>query len=479
MMNTITILTLCLGALAAVLGGLCLAARREAARLASDKALAEQKHAAERRAAEERHQAERREAEALRAAEKRTAERERAEAEAEIRRQIERRMEVQAELSALRASSEAEIASLRRKSAEEREVERLRREQEEETLRVQFRNLANDILGEQSRRFKESNKESLDVLLKPFRDNITEFRERVERIYSSENEQRGALRNELKNLTELNRRITAETTNLTNALKGNSKVQGDWGEMILETILESSNLIKGIHYDTQLNLKDAAGNNLRPDVVLYLPEHKQIVIDSKVSLTAFVGYVGAEDEASRAHYLAQHVASVRQHVRELGSKEYQKLLASPDFVIMFVPNEPAFLAALQADNTIWADAYDRKVIVSSPTNLFALLKLVDDLWKRNDQDKNTAEIAACALKLYDQLVAITSSVEGVGVALDKAQTACADAFKRLTSGNDNVVRVGERLRRTARLQTKRHHSAKTLEAAEAPDDPPEEEAQEA
>lgn len=146
---------------------------------------------------------------------------------------------------------------------------------------------------------------------------------------------------------ELNRRITTETTNLTNALKGNSKVQGDWGEMILETILDNSNLIRGVHYDTQLNIKDEAGNNLRPDVVLYLPEGKRIVIDSKVSLTAFVGYVGAEDEATRRQYLASHVASVRQHVVELGRKEYQRLLDSPDFVIMFIPNEPAFLAALQ------------------------------------------------------------------------------------------------------------------------------------
>ena len=154
--------------------------------------------------------------------------------------------------------------------------------------------------------------------MKPFRDNIVEFRERVEKIYSSENEQRGALRNELERLMELNRRITTETTNLTNALKGNSKVQGDWGEMILETILDNSNLIRGVHYDTQLNIKDEAGNNLRPDVVLYLPEGKRIVIDSKVSLTAFVGYVGAEDEATRRQYLASHVASVRQHVVELG-----------------------------------------------------------------------------------------------------------------------------------------------------------------
>ena len=367
-----------------------------------------------------------------------------------------------------RAKAEEVMRAERDKAAAEMKAER---ERAEEAMKAQFRNLANDVLAEQSRRFKESNKESMDVLLKPFRDNITEFRERVERIYSAENEQHGALRNELRNLMELNRRITAETTNLTNALRGNSKVQGDWGEMILETILDGSNLIKGVHYDTQVNLKDADGNNLRPDVVLFLPEGKRIVIDSKVSLTAFVNSVGAEDDVARRAALTAHVASVRQHVAELSRKDYQRLLESPDFVIMFIPNEPAFLAALQADNTIWTDAYDKKVIISSPTNLFALLKLVDDLWKRNAQSKNTAEIVACGTKLYEQLVAFTASLEGVGSSLDRACTAYDDAYKRLCRGNDNIVRVGERLRKLG-LPTKRRQTARALDAAAEPDAEP-------
>lgn len=360
--------------------------------------------------------------------------------------------------------AEARLEAAERKMAESR----AEREKMEETFRIQFRNLAGDILSEQTRSFKQTNREALDVLLKPFRDNIVEFRERVEKIYSFENEQRGALRNELERLMELNRRITTETANLTNALKGNSKVQGDWGEMILETILDNSNLIKGVHYDTQLNLKDESGNNLRPDVVLYLPEGKRIVIDSKVSLTAFVGYVGAEEESVRRQYLAAHLASVRQHVAELGRKEYQRLVDSPDFVIMFVPNEPAFLAALQSDSSIWSDAYDKKVIISSPTNLFALLKLVDDLWKRNAQNKNTADIVTYGTKLYDQLVAFTASLEGVGQSLDAAREKYNDAYKRLCTGNDNIVRCGERLRKLG-LPTKRRQSAKALQSADLPD----------
>lgn len=400
-------------------------------------------------------------------AEKEGADAARERAEAELRTLSARHMETERELAATRASAAAELAALRERSDEQRAAERAERERMEETMRLQFKNLAGEILGEQSRQFRQTNKESLDILLKPFRDNIADFRERVERIYSHENEQRGELKNELRNLMELNRRITAETTNLTNALKGNSKVQGDWGEMLLSTILEGSALIRGIHYETQCNIKDAEGRNLRPDVVLHLPEKKHIVIDSKVSLTAFVECTAAESEAERTRLMAAHVASVRQHVKELGSKEYQRLLDSPDFVIMFVPNEPAFLEALKADRTIWSDAYDRKVVISSPTNLFALLRLVADLWKYADQDRNTKEIASCGLKLYEQLVAFTASLEGVGTALGKARDAYDDAYKRLCTGNDNIVRVGERLKRTARLETKRQHSVRTLEAAAA------------
>ena len=392
-MNTAFILAIIvLGALSAALGAMLAAARREAGHLRADKTAAEQA---------------------------------RLQAEADIRVQIETRLRTETELAALRASSQAEIAGLKQKNAEERAAEKAEREQLEERFRLQFKNLATEILGEQSQRFKETSRESIDILLKPFKENIVDFRKRVEEIYTTQTSQRGELKSELKRLMELNQTISTEARNLTDALKGNSKVQGDWGEMLLETILDSSALSKGIHYQTQYNIKDEEGRNLRPDVVLHLPEKKDIVIDSKVSLTAFVGYSSADTEEERRRYLA----------------------------------------ALQNDTAIWSDAYDKKVIISSPTNLFALLKLVADLWKYNDQDKNTKEIAACGLKLYEQLVAFTASLEGVGTALDKARDAYEDAHKRLCTGNDNIIRVGERLRKTARLQTKRQHAARTLEIA--------------
>ncbi len=374
-----------------------------------------------------------------------------------------------AQLSSRLEMSEQQLLSQQKeREALQQEFEK-RAQRSEELQREQFKNIATEIFAEHTREFKSTNKESLDILLKPFKDNISQFRERVETIYSAENEQRGALQNELRNLLELNRKITTETTNLTNALKGNSKVQGDWGEMILETILDSSNLEKGIHYSTQYNIKDAEGNNLRPDVVLNLPDNKQIVIDSKTSLTAFVAYVEAQSEAERALQMEQHLKSVRQHVNELGRKEYQRLLDSPDFVIMFIPNEPAFLAALQADNTIWSDAYNKKVIISSPTNLFALLKLVDDLWKRNAQSKNTEAIVKNATKLFEQLVSFSTSLEDVGKALDLARGKFDDAHKRLHTGNDNIVRLGEKLRKLG-LPTKKQLSAKMLEGNQTSDD---------
>lgn len=378
---------------------------------------------------------------------------------------------LQAEISAHKATQntlqEEKIARIKVETeleAERRSIDdKVRSQQDmEKSLREEFRNLAGDVLGEQSRRFKQENQESIDVILKPFKDNIREFRERVESIYSRQTEQSGELKNELKRLMELNAQITTETTNLTNALKGNSKVQGDWGEVILETILDNSNLIRGLHYQTQHNIKDEQGNNLRPDVVLNLPNNKQVIIDSKVSLTAYVNSSKAETEVERKAALAAHIASMRQHIKELSSKRYQQLVQSPDFVIMFVPNEPAFLQALQEDHTIWNDAYEKKVIISSPTNLFALLKIVDDLWRRDDQSKNQENIIKYGVALYEQLVAFTAALEGVGAGIDQARAKYDEAYKRLFTGNNNIVRTGERLRKLG-LPTTRRQSQRLLD----------------
>jgi DNA recombination protein RmuC len=336
--------------------------------------------------------------------------------------------------------------------------EALARQKEEltalqERQRVEFKNLAAEILEEKSNQFKQTNRESLELLLKPFRDNIEGFRKKVEEVYEKEAQQRFSLKEEIRHLNEMNLRMSQEANNLTAALKGNSKVQGDWGEMILETILDSSNLIKGVHYQTQENIKDnETGANLRPDVILNLPEGKQIVIDSKVSLTAYVTYSETDAPEAQQRAVKEHVRSVRSHIAELAGKSYQTLLngqnksVSPDFVIMFIPNEPAFLLAMQQDSALWSDAYNRKVIISSPTNLFALLKIVDDLWKRDGQSKNALAIATEGANLYDKFVGFSETLLDLGRSLGAATGKYEQAMNQLKTGRGNLIRRAERLR---------------------------------
>ena len=364
-----------------------------------------------------------------------------------------------AESSAQRQALEKELAELKA----EREHERAHRAEEiaalEQQQRLAFKNLANEILDEKSRQFKQSNRESLESLLNPFREQIEGFRKRVDEVYEGEVKQHSSLETEICRLREANLRMSEEADNLTRALKGNSKVQGDWGEMLLETILDSSHLTKGIHYETQHNLKDEQGNNLRPDVILKLPEGKRIVIDSKVSLTAYVAYTesATPEEASRA--VKDHLRSVRAHVDELSGKCYQALLdrtrsESPDFVIMFVPSEPAFLLAMQQDASLWSYAYNKKVIVSSPTNLFALLKIVDDLWKRDMQSRNARKIADEGGKLYDKFMGFAETLLDLGKSISASSEKYEKAIKQLKTGQGNLIRRTERLRELGVKATK-------------------------
>lgn len=329
-------------------------------------------------------------------------------------------------------------------------------EQLQASFRTEFKNLANDILDEKQKSMTATNKEAMDLILKPLRDNITEFRTRIETIYSTQNEQTGALKAELKNLMELNSTITAETKNLTRALKGDSKVQGDWGEMILDSLLEHSGLQKGIHYSTQESIKDDKGRNQRPDVVLSLPEGKKIIIDSKVSLTAFVEWNAAEDKAQRTAALNGHIASLTKHVQELAAKRYQDLIdTAPEFVIMFVPNEPAFMCALQNSPNLWADAYKRNVVISSPTNLLAMLRIVYDLWRRDAQTKNALKIADAGGKLYDKVVGFVDTLGEVDKNIRKASESCSKAMEQLSTGRGNILSRVEGLRTLGAKAAKR------------------------
>ncbi|CDN30384.1 DNA recombination protein RmuC [Mucinivorans hirudinis] len=312
------------------------------------------------------------------------------------------------------------------------------RGQMSEQFSAKFNVLANEILENKSRAMSMQNNDSLSALLKPFGEQIDKFRERIEQ----ESKQRFALQMEVKRLAELNLQMSREANNLTAALKGNSKAQGDWGEMILETLLENSGLTRDVHFQAQHSLKDGNGRTVRPDVILFLPEGKQVVIDSKVSLVNYVTYCENQD----AKELSLHLASIRNHINSLSQKSYQKLVASPDFTIMFIPNEPAFLLALQNDNDLWYDAYSKGVIMSSPTNLFAILRIVDDLWKRDSQSKNALEIARQGGELYDKFVGFVDTISELGKSIKKSEELYEKSYSQLNSGAGNLVRRAERLR---------------------------------
>lgn len=315
------------------------------------------------------------------------------------------------------------------------------REQMSSQFTGQFKALASEILEQKSVSMNALGRESIENLLKPFGQQIELFRKRVE----EESRHRFALQQEVGRLAELNMQITRQAQDLTSALKGNSKIQGDWGEMILQTLLESSGLQRDKHFFIQENIKDSSGSNLRPDIILHLPEQKQIIIDSKVSLSSYIDYTQAQTEADRKIHLAKHLLSVRKHIDELGQKGYQRLVSSPDFAIMFVPNEPAFLVALQADNDLWLYAYERNVILSSPTNLFAILRIVEDLWRRDMQSRNAMEIAKQGGSLYDKFVLLLNSFESVGRAIQRSEEAFEETKKHLT-GRGNLISRTEKLK---------------------------------
>lgn len=368
------------------------------------------------------------------------------------------------QLAETRAEADKRLAEARaeiRIWSERFETQTAERGKLEKQFTDYFQNLANDILEDKTKRFTETNRQNIGDLLRPLGENLEKFRQRIEQ----EAAERKVLEAEIRRLHETSNQVSREANNLAAALRGNSKAQGDWGEMILETLLESSGLQKGIHFRVQEDFRTEEGAHVRPDVVLLLPGDKQMVIDSKVSLTAYAAYAEADgaDGSARKAALAAHVASVRKHIDELAGKSYQKLTsASPDFVIMFVPNEPAFLVALQSDPKLWDDAYRRKVILSSPTNLFAILKIVDDLWRRDSQDRYALEIARQGGALYDKFVGFAENFLAVGDALGRTDKAYRAALGQLREGNGNLVRRAESLRK---LGIK---AAKKMPAALAP-----------
>ena len=361
----------------------------------------------------------------------------------------------QAELRALSAAHAAVTAELNeQQKTHEQRLEDLQGARDE--LRAQFAELAGKIFEEREQRFAETSHERLGQLLDPLKERIQSFEKRVEESYQNEARERFSLAKELERLQQLNQRLGDEATNLTRALQG-QKTQGNWGELILERVLEHAGLEKGREYHTQVSLKSADGERFQPDVLIQLPGDKQVVVDAKVSLTAYQALICAEDESSRALALKQHVLSLRNHLKGLSLKDYQRLegLQSLDFVLLFVPIEAAFAAALQGDPELFQEAYSKHIVIVSPTTLLATLRVIDSLWRQERQSQNAREIAERAGALYDKFAAFIQDLDEIGSRLQQLDKAYLGARNKLTDGRGNLVSRAEQLKLLGARASKR------------------------
>lgn len=347
---------------------------------------------------------------------------------------------------------EKNLASARThfKDQEARQAEQKKEFEElNKRFNTEFENLANKILDEKSKKFTDQNKENLENVLKPLRERIKDFEKKVDEKYDTEQKERASLKGEIKVLHDLNKKISEEAHNLTTALKGDSKKQGNWGELILERILESSGLIKGEEYFTQQTNYNESGDRVFPDVVIQLPEDKQIIIDSKVSLVAYERFVNADDEEERDKWLKQHVLSVKTHIKGLSDKNYHtsKGINSPEFVLMFMPIESSFSASIRADDELFNFAWDKRIVIVSPSTLLATLRTVSSIWKQDRQTKNAIEIAKKSGDMYNKFVGFVEDMQKIGSRLNSTQTAYNDGMKKLSEGTGNLVRRAEELRK--------------------------------
>jgi DNA recombination protein RmuC len=348
-----------------------------------------------------------------------------------------------------RVKAETELEAERRQSADKLASLQQSAQDAKSALSDQFKNLANEILEEKSRRFAEQNQQNLDTLLKPLQEKLSDFRKQVDETYQSEARERFALKQEVEKLAGLNLRMTDETRALTNALKGESKTQGDWGELVLETILENSGLRKGEEYVVQDTHTISDGSRLQPDVVIRLPESKHLVIDSKVSITAYTRYMQADDESTKTAELNSHVQSIKQHIQGLSSKNYQDLygVGSIDFVLMFIPVEPAFLSAMRHAPDIYQEALKKNIVIVCPSTLLATVRTVAHLWRQEYQNKNAQEIARQCAMLYDKFVGFVEDLDKVGQRLEQAQVSYTDAVGKLKTGRGNLIRTAENVKK--------------------------------
>jgi DNA recombination protein RmuC len=362
----------------------------------------------------------------------------------ELEHSVKQTQQAQQQLAGLQAQLTSE-----QKAAEEKLALLTKtREQDREELRNQFENTAQKIFDNKSKQFGERSQEQIGQLLNPFAEQLKGFKQTVEQKFETEGKERASLQGEIKALTELNQQISAEANALTNALSGQNKVQGNWGEIILKTVLEQAGLSEGLHFDQQTTERNDENTIIRPDVVLYLPQDRIVVIDSKVSLTAYSAYCNAEGATDKKQQLDLHVRSIRQHIDGLSKKRYETAYPGKtlDFVFMFMPIDQAYLDATQADLSLIAYGLEKKVVIVSPYSLYPNLKTVEMLWRNHEQNQNAVEIARVAGTLYDKIADSENDLQKVKASLQKAQDQWDSAWSRLATGKGNALRTAERLR---------------------------------
>jgi len=368
--------------------------------------------------------------------------------DAELKEERQKKESLRGEL----ATSQADNRNLQEKLAgQKEELENLTKK-----FTTEFENLANKILAANSKTFAEQNKTNLDLILNPFKDKIEAFKKQVEDSYKAESTERITLKTEVKQLAELNQTLATEANQLAVALKGDNKQQGCWGEMVLEKILERSGLREGEEFQREVSTTNAAGETIRPDVVVNLPDDKHIIVDSKVSLVASISYANADSEEERAGFLKSHITSLRGHVKLLGEKHYPtgKKLNSPDFVLMFVPIESSFSLALQGDVDLFNFAWEKKIIMVSPATLLAALQTIASFWKVERQTRNALDIADEGGKLYDKFVGFCEDMKNIGTRIKQAGDAHGDAMNKLKDGSGNLISKAEKMKALGSKATK-------------------------
>ena len=356
------------------------------------------------------------------------------------------------QLNSSYSSLKSDFANLEEKLATQKEeVEQL-----QQKFTTEFKNLANDILEDKSKRFTEQNKVNINEILNPLSEKIKNFEKKVEDVYLNDTKERAGLTEQIKMLHELNQQMSKDANNLTNALKGETKTQGNWGEYILERVLERSGLVKGQEYTVQESITDEDGKRLQPDVVIYLPENKCIIIDSKVSLVGYERYCSADDDAIRISALKEHILSIKKHIINLSSKNYQNLygITSLDFVLLFMPIEPAFGLAVQNEMGLFDDAFERKIVIVSPSTLLATLLTIASIWRKEKQNKNAIEIAKQSGALYEKFQGMLTDLLEVGKKLHSVQDNYDEVMKKLSTGKGNLITSVEKIKKLGAKTTK-------------------------